>query len=347
MKILFFINSLKYKSGTERVACVLANLFVEKMNCDISIINRDTDFSSVAYPLNDKVKVYKVSGSYSNFFLDSGKLLNSIQPDFIISHNMGKLSLLLTFLSRGHAKLISLEHVAFSVRPKLVRLFSNILYKRIDQVVVLTEQDKKSYSSFHKNIIKINNISPYDLDENHIYNTNSKDIIAVGRLTYQKNYESLLESWEIISNKSPEWNLKIYGTGENLDDLTKIITERKLKNVKLMGAASNIDEIYKKAAFFVMSSRFEGLPMVLIEAQTFGLPIVSYDCPHGPSEVIDHEENGLLVENQNSEALAKAIQRLIDQPEVRLEYSKSAKKSAQRFTTTSILNEWKNLVGCL
>ncbi|MEN3998030.1 glycosyltransferase [Acinetobacter baumannii] len=150
-----------------------------------------------------------------------------------------------------------------------------------------------------------------------------------------------------MSNKSPEWNLKIYGTGENLDDLTKIITERKLKNVKLMGAASNIDEIYKKAAFFVMSSRFEGLPMVLIEAQTFGLPIVSYDCPHGPSEVIDHEENGLLVENQNSEALAKAIQRLIDQPEVRLEYSKSAKKSAQRFTTTSILNEWKNLVGCL
>lgn len=345
MKVVFFINSLKYKSGTERVACVLANLFSDILKWDISIINRDTDFSQVAYQLSENIEIFECSGGYFDFFKKSQIVINDIEPDFIISHNMGKLSLLLTFLNRGQANLISLEHVAFSVRPRLVRLLSKILYKRIDQVVVLTEQDKKSYSSFQKNIIKINNISPYDLDENLIYDVNSKDIIAVGRLTYQKNYESLLESWELISTKSPEWKLKIYGTGENQDNLTKIITERGLKNVTLMGSANNIDEIYKKAAFFVMSSRFEGLPMVLIEAQTFGLPIVSYDCPHGPSEVIDHELNGLLVENQNSNALAKAIQRLIDQPEVRLEYSKSAKKSAQRFTTTSILKEWKNLLG--
>lgn len=345
MKVVFFINSLKYKSGTERVACVLANLFSDILKWNISIINRDTDFSQVAYKLSEDIKIFECTGGYFDFFKKSQIIINDIKPDFIISHNMGKLSLLLTFLNRGQANLISLEHVAFSVRPKLVRLLSKILYKRVDQVVVLTEQDKKSYSPFHKNIIKINNISPYDLDENLIYDVSSKDIIAVGRLTYQKNYESLLESWELISGKSPEWNLKIYGTGENQDNLKKIITERKLKNVMLMGSASNIDEIYKKAAFFVMSSRFEGLPMVLIEAQTFGLPIVSYDCPHGPSEVIDHELNGLLVDNQDSNALAKAIQRLIDQPEVRLEYSKSAKERAQRFTTTSILKEWKNLLG--
>ncbi|MEN8369485.1 glycosyltransferase family 4 protein [Acinetobacter bereziniae] len=342
MKILFVINSLKYKSGIERVACLLANLFFKDLNYHVVIANRDTEKVDVAYDLEEEVEVLKISGSYFKFYKDLNKKIIELQPDLIIIHNMGRLSLLCSILNISkHSKLISLEHVAFDVRPKWVKILSKILYKRINQVITLTKQDMFSYQSFHNNIKKINNISPFDAKTLSLdYMKDSKTIISIGRLTFQKNFESLLNAWEIVSKIKFDWNLKIYGIGEDEEYLRNFIYEKNLKNVYLMGQTKDVQHVYQSAAFYVMSSRFEGLPMVLIEAQSFSLPIISYNCPHGPAEIIENNKTGFLVENQNSIKLAEAMQKLMDSDSLRVTFSNNARNHAIAYSREEIIKEW-------
>lgn len=345
MKILFIINSLKNKSGTERVACNLANLFTSELGYDVTILNRETSKSNAAYELSDQVTVEKLCGSIFSFYTQIQKYLNKNKPDFLVVHNMGKLTLLASFLNLRSTKLVSLEHVAFISRPKWVQKLSNLCYGKVENVVVLTENDINAYKTMSNKVIKINNISPYPIDKNKTYNDKSNEIIAIGRLTYQKNFEALLESWSLLRENMQDWHLKIYGVGENLLELEQMIVNQRLNNVSLMGESSEMQKVYENASFFVMSSRFEGLPMVLIEAQIFGLPIISFDCPHGPSEVIHHNIDGILVEDQNIEKLAYSINDLILNVEKRRSFSMAAKNNAERFTKNYILNQWKQLFG--
>lgn len=346
MKVIFVINSLTPKSGIERVACLLANLFNEKLNYHVMLVNRDTIKGGAAFYLNQNIQVETVAGGYIDFLKGLNKLMSSYSPDAVIIHNMGRLSLLCSMLKRERkTKIISLEHVAFDVRPKWVKMLSKFLYRRIDQVITLTNQDKKSYINFHNNIEQINNISPFDV--NSIvddYSIASTTIISIGRLTYQKNFQSLLEAWEMVLAYNQDWTLQIFGTGEDEENLKNLISERKLKNVYLMGQTTDVQSIYQSAAFYVMSSRFEGLPMVLIEAQSFGLPIISYDCPHGPAEIIESNETGLLVENQNAIKLAESILELMSSTLLREKFSNNARVHAKNYSEDAILRDWLRVI---
>lgn len=345
MKVLFLINSLKNKSGSERVACNLGNLFLNDLNFEVRILNRDASKNESAYKLDDAIIVEKISGTYLNFFFETQAYLELYKPDFLIVHNMGKLSLFASFLQLRGVRLISLEHVAFISRPRWIQFLSKLFYRKIDSVVVLTKNDIDSYQKISKKIFKINNISPFEIDLNQNYNSESKEIIAIGRLTYQKNFEALLRSWSLIEDKIQDWSLKIYGCGEEYQTLQNLIHHKNIKNAKLMGESNDIQQIYRMASFYVMSSRYEGLPMVLIEAQTFGLPIISFDCPHGPSEVIQQNVNGLLVENENIENLAASIFELIMKPVDRKEFSNKAKENSKQYSKEYVLAQWKQLFG--
>ncbi|MEC6127699.1 glycosyltransferase family 4 protein [Acinetobacter ursingii] len=345
MKVCFIISSLKYKSGIERVACVLANALY-KSGYSVEIVNRDTKKNNVAYPLETGVKVYSYSGNYFKFYQSVEKHIQSSMPDHIVLHNMGKLSLLLSFLKIPFkSKLISLEHVAFLSRPKWVQFFYKVRAKKINQIVTLTQNDAQVYSSFHKNVTVINNISPFVLSLDKLsYRQDSKTVVSIGRLTYQKNFEDLLLAWSLINNEISDWSLHIYGTGEELHNLKKLIEERKIRNVTLKGQTDNVEQVYCNAAFYVMSSRYEGLPMVLIEAQTFGLPIISYDCPHGPAEVIKEDITGFLVENQNYQKLAEVMLYLIQNPDKRSQMSIQSLYNAKKYSVEFILEQWEKLV---
>lgn len=345
-KILFVINSLKHKSGIERVACLLANLFVEDLGFKVLIVNRDTEKKHVAYNLSAHVEVLKISGNYCKFYKGLNSRIGDFQPDLILTHNMGRLSLLCAFLVKTkNIKLVSLEHVAFKVRPKWVRLLSKLLYKKIDQVVTLTQHDMQPYQLFHNNVVKINNISPFDVQALDLeYALESKTIISIGRLTYQKNFESLLEAWKIVSKVKNDWQLMIYGIGENQKKLETIIKNENIKNVYLKGQTTDVESVYRSAAFYVMSSRFEGLPMVLIEAQSFGLPIISYDCPHGPAEIIEHNENGYLIENKNPTLLAESMLKLMTSDALRSKFSENAQQHATEYSSQNIVKDWTKVI---
>ena len=174
--------------------------------------------------------------------------------------------------------------------------------------------------------------------------TKENTVLAIGRLTYQKNFLALLEAWYLIQQHTENWKLEIIGDGEEYSLLKQYIEQKNLYNVELKASTTDVASLYEKAEFLVVSSRYEGLSMVLVEAQSFGLPCISFDCPYGPGEVIINNRNGLLVDDQNVEALGKAIKKLIEDSSLRKEFSKNALEDAKRYQKDSILQQWKTKI---
>ena len=165
--------------------------------------------------------------------------------------------------------------------------------KRLDKFIVLTEEDKASWTEL-SNVEVIPDPLAFDITE--VSPLKAKRVIAVGRYVYQKGFDLLLQAWAKIEKLFPDWELAIYGMGdrssyENLAQQLGINMNR----CHLNGSTQNIRKEYLESSLFVFSSRFEGFGMVLIEAMACGLPVVSFDCPCGPKDIVSHDEDGLLV----------------------------------------------------
>lgn len=341
MKILFLINSLKSKSGTERVAIELANKLSFIANYDVTLLNRESIKSNTAYPVADNVNVVTISGNFLEFYKKLKIHVSLHLYDMVIVHNMGKLSLLCALLPKIK-KLVTLEHVSFVSRPKKVQILSKFFYKWVDQVVTLTQKDKEQFDKFHSKVIVIPNFSPFPIVPKSTFS--SKQIVTIGRLTDQKNYLHLLKAWQKVYQMIPEWHLNIYGEGEHKKMLEDYIKQNSLQQVILKGSTSNVEEVYRNSDFFVMSSKYEGLPMVLVEAQSFGLPIISYNCPFGPADIVQNDVNGFLVEDQNIQELSDAILTLAMSPEVLISFSEKSLVKAQEFQSDRIIKLWSENV---
>lgn len=343
-KILFLVNSLKFRSGIERVACNLANELVGTNNFDVTIINRNTDKKSVAYELNDAVKVESLEGTLFNFYIKLKENILINNYDYIIIHNMGKLTLFTALLfPYNKAKVISLEHVAFISRPLLIRKLSALIYpKSVNYVVTLTQNDLQSYSFINSKVC-IPNASYLKVNGDAPNVSKNKKIIAVGRYNFQKNYKDLLKIWSKLYKEFPDWVLEIYGEGEEKDSLLQLKETYDLENIYLNDVTSDIISVYKSSSIYVMTSIFEGLPMVLIEAQQFSLPIISYDCPYGPSEVINHEFNGFLVKLGDINDFANKLRVLMKNEDKIDEFSLNSLQASKRFDPETINKMWMNL----
>ena len=342
--MVFIINSLRDKSGSERVACTLANLLNIKLGHSIYIINRNTSKNEVSYELNSNIDVIPVSGNIFQFSSRVNSIISKISPDYVVVHNMGKLTLfysILKIFNKTNHKIVSLEHGSFIGRKTFVKLFSKILYRKVDTVVSLTNCDKENFDKFHRNVVVIPNISPYPPKNKTLF---PKVVLSVGRLDDNKNHIALIKSWESIQSYTNEWELHIYGSGGLKDYLQSYIDKKNLKNVYLKGVSDNISDVYDNASIMCLTSKYEGLPMVLLEAQAFGLPIVSYDCPYGPSEVIVHGYNGYLVENNNVVDFSNYLLQLIDNSNELKNFSANSLIASKKFQSDYIISIWMDKV---
>ena len=198
-----------------------------------------------------------------------------------------------------------------------------------DRFVVLTAEDK-GYWGDMDNIRVIPNPRTFSLPEPA--SLQSYTVLAVGRYTYQKGFDLLLEAWKMIDTEG--WSLRIAGSGDSLGDLpANVIT----------GPAQDIIEEYRNAAFLVMSSRYEGLPMVLLEAQAAGLPVVAFTCKCGPRDVITDGEDGILVPESDIKGLAAGIKRLMDDEGLRQRMGEAAFRNSGRYDKERIMSLWDNL----
>jgi len=170
----------------------------------------------------------------------------------------------------------------------------------------------------------------------------------VGRFYAQKGFDMLIEAWGIVAEKYPEWQLNIYGNGEFKDQLNAQIKEKGLtSSITLKDPVSNIVDKYTESSAYVMSSRFEGFGMVLIEAMACGLPVISFDCPDGPSDIIKDGEDGLLVENGNISKLADSILKLIENEDLRIRMGQKARENVKRYNHDIIMQKWVELFHTL
>ena len=284
-----------------------------------------------------------------------GKLLDEIKADVVIT-TLGRDLDFLTKLKDGSKK-VGESHIAkqytrnfhlmeargfpYKQIAKYWRRKQEKAVKKLDAFVVLTQYDAESWEE-----IKVANIIPNSLPfyTEESSSLDKKRIITVGRLSEQKGFDLLVSAWSFITKKHPDWEIHLYGEGELENELKKSITQNGIEDSFIIHKpVKNIKEKYLESSIYVMSSRFEGFGMVLIEAMACGVPCISFDCPHGPSYIIKDGEDGILVENGNVEQLAEAISTLITDTDKRFAMGKAAKQNVLRYSQENIMKQWESL----
>jgi glycosyltransferase involved in cell wall biosynthesis len=375
MKLLYFTPSLYNPGGMERVLTEKVNYLVDKLGYDITIVTTEQLGRPCFFLLSDKVKLinldidfikhynlnyliktiahYKKLRLYKKNVQD---ILKNINPDICISL-CGKEIDFLSRLKNGIPKIAEI-HFAMNIRKQFLmarksgvfwEIVGNIRtaqlkksIKKLDRLVVLTSQDKKQWPKSFNNITHIPNPNPLKGDQ--ISAVQNKRVITVGKLDAQKGYDLLIEVWSIVAEKHPDWILDIYGQGEYHDLLyNKIKYLNLIDKVNLKGISKNIEIEYLDSSIYVMSSRYEGFGMVLLEAMSCGLPVVSFDCQYGPGELIVDGENGFLIPPNDVKELAGKLCFLIENLEIREKMSIKAKEYSKKYEISKIMKQWDTL----
>jgi glycosyltransferase involved in cell wall biosynthesis len=241
--------------------------------------------------------------------------------------------------------LIGQEHMHFGAHRPALRADIRRRYGALDALVVLTRDELEGYSRILPgtrvaripNAVEVPAGPPAGLADNVV--------VAAGRLNRQKGFDLLLRAWASVAARHPDWKLRIYGGGEQRDMLDQLVAELGLEgSAALLGATRDLPAALRAASVFALSSRFEGFGMVIVEAMACGLPVVSFDCPRGPSDIITPGRDGDLVPPEDVDALAAALSDLLADPQRRRAYASAALETARTYEPTSVGAQWRALL---
>ncbi|MGW5265725.1 glycosyltransferase family 4 protein [Microbispora sp. NPDC004025] len=239
---------------------------------------------------------------------------------------------------------VAQEHMNLGTYPATLRAEIVRHYRAFDAVTVLTASDQREYEQAlpGTRIVRIPNAV------HSVNQTPSRQehpvVVAAGRLVKQKGFDLMLPAFAQVVKEHPEWRLRIFGTGPKKAALRALIGEHGLSaHVTLMGRTNRLDDELARASIYALSSRFEGLPMVMIEAMTHALPIVAFDCPTGPGDVLTDGTDGVLVPCGDVDALAAALNRLIADRDLRLRMGAAAAATAGEYAPENVMPLWEDL----
>jgi len=214
------------------------------------------------------------------------------------------------------------------------------LGRTFDVFVVLTYGNLKEWKSKNLKVIP-NPLSFYSSVSSTL---KIKRVIVVGSHSYNKGYDLLLQAWKLVIQNRTDWTLHIFGKSDTQKTFLQLSEDLKLKDyVVFSEPVLDIQNEYLNSSIMVLPSRSEGFGMVLIEAMACGLPCVAFDCPHGPADIIRHEEDGLLVKAEEVNALAMSIIRLIQDEELRIKMGANARENVKRYLPENVLPQWDTL----
>jgi len=369
LKLMALIHSLK-GGGSERV---LTNLLkgLNRNEFSITLVLYEGIFD---YPIPEDVEVrilnistgrniFKLTASFVLKLFSLAALIKKEKPDVIFSllSSTNVAVTIAKLLSGIQCKLIISEHTYPSVNLKnelygtITKGFMKRCYPKADKIIAVSEGIKKDLiQNFHAQEDRTTVIyNPVNIKEIEILSVEKVEhpwfqeqiplIISVGRLTKQKGYPYLLKAFSIVK-KQLKSRLVIIGEGEDKTTLVNMAIELGIKeDIEFFGFQKNPFKYMKKSSLFVLSSLYEGFPNVLLEAMALGLPIISTDCPSGPSEIIEDRKDGLLVPVKDDNSLAQAILEVLRNDELKKNLSRAAKLSVEKFELNKITEKYSTI----
>lgn len=367
MRILYVYSAWAIWGGIERVLIDKMNYLADTEGYEIYTLTYDQGTNPIPFPLSSKViyrdlnvrlyhhyRYHGLKKYYYKYKLQKllVKRLQSeileIMPDVIVCPRVDLLSYILK--AKGRIPLVYESHSSYKwiamEKKGLVWFFRqhyyNRLVKKVQMVVSLTEGDAlewrkiTNHVSVIPNVVKLNYSGQYS-------NCQSKSVIFVGRLSLQKDVRSLLRIWSIVHKRFPEWQLHIYGDrGEETESIVHAL-EQISENIYLHEPTSQIFDKYLDSSMLLSTSLYEPFGLVLPEAMSCGLPVVAFDCPYGPSEIITDGVDGFLIRNRDLQEFAQKVCLLIENQEMRLQMGRAGIQSARRYEASQILPMWKTL----
>ncbi len=347
MKIVFAIKNIHNSAGTEKATITVANGLAERGH-DVFIVCLEKigePFFWISpkvrieylYPSKDKRPFFK---KIPNRIKGLRNIFISIQPDLIIQVGSGR-SILFMPASKGF-KFATWEHFNIRINWNILHPLSKMLASKYgDAILTLTESDADSYRKKYKakafavpNAYQLNQIAPIL--------SKDKTVIAVGRLTHQKGFDLLLQAWAKTECKALGWKLRIVGDGRDREKLIKLGNKLGVTDTIVFTPNNpQVTSLMAEASVFVLSSRYEGLPLVLLEALAVGTPAVSFNCYSGPNEIIEDGYNGLLVNDGDISGLQLALDRITSDDKLLAQLTQNAKVSVEKFSVEKVLDIWE------
>ena len=374
MKIAYIFSTLAKTGGTERMITEKANYFAEHFGYDVTVINcfeKDGDVNH--FYLSKKVNQINLGIPYfsqykyaypkrlwikwqMNTRLKKGisQSVQKVDPDILIGISFFKANIVSRVKCRAKKVIECHEAKLFTYsdfegkRSVISRMYLKIwrvfyfrtIERYADAIVTLTEADKMLWK--HAKLIEvIPNFSTMTVSK--YSDCTSKRVIAVGRLEWEKGFGRLIEIWGIVSSKHADWHLDIYGEGSMHDTLITLSKIYRTSNLTIHNVTSNISQEYAASSICTVTSYFEGFSLVLLEAMKHGLPCVSFDCPFGPRSIINDGYTGFLIENSETRLFAERLCRLIEDEDLRKQFSINAIEKAQTFDVDVIMNNYNEL----
>ena len=369
MKIVYCIPATSNSGGMERVLSGKAN-YLASLGHEIAIITTDQRGKAPFFPFREGIAQYDLGINYdenndegilSKLRSYPGKkrrhkalltsLLMELKADVVVSM-FGDDADLLPSIADGSKKVLEyhfskLKRLQYG-RTGLWRLVDQIRTKLdertvrpYDRFVVLTKEDQGYWGAL-PNIRVIPNALPFTTDTPS--DCKAHRVVAAGRYDFQKNFELLIRLWARLAPSFPDWELYIVGDGKMRAELTALVSSLGLTgSITLATPTHQMQEVYRSSSVYAMTSRYEGLPMVLLEAQQMGLPIVSFACPCGPRDVITDGRDGFLIEPGDEERFVAELSRLMVDEELRCKMGEEARKASLRYTVDHVMAQWVEL----
>lgn len=372
MKIVYVYPKFTTLAGTERVLIDKMNYLANQEGVEIMVVTHEQGNHPFAYPLSSKVThvdldvrffiLYRQniivrllkSRKYNKLLVKKfNKLMSDSCPDIVITTTYH--SNIVSMISSCPMPFVKVMESHIDKRyihnndssnklkwTKLIHSFydMHVLNKKashFDVLVALNQNDADDWAKYIRtkvitNIAHLNTTGRYcKLDTNRV--------IFVGRYTRQKGLPDLFKIWEIVFECHPDWHIDLFGDG-NMEEIPYSEEERLMKNIHVHQPDSNIFDRYLESSIFVLTSLFEPFGLVMPEAMSCGLPVVAFDCPSGPTQIISDGIDGFLIKDRNIDLFANRVCQLIESPDLRLSMGKAAIKSSQKYSADVIMPQW-------
>ncbi|MBY7868095.1 glycosyltransferase family 4 protein [Vibrio fluvialis] len=378
MKIVYCITSISNIGGISKITIDKSN-YLSSLGHDVTIVTTEDQDNDITHEIDERVTVLNLKLGFSalckkNMLFRSFSYLNTMANykkalEGYLSKNEADVivdtcGFTINFLSKikGRAKIIFESHNHYYAREislssrmpdsirrkalllfiKLSRLYNERKLKLFDKIVVLTEAEKEFWNNFNNVLVIGNYISKHSVNKSTLQ---KKRVITAGRLTEMKGVRSLVSLWKSLPSEFSEWELVIFGSGEQEDKILNMIKEPSSNNnIYLFSPTPRIIEEFSKSSIFATMSQLESFGMTIIEAKSVGLPVVAYNCPTGPKSLIEHSKDGFLVEVGDIDIFRSCLVKLMSSEEMLNNMSDEAFASIKNFTEESIMKKWLKLI---